>query len=217
MSRRQLGRAGLSLTVLTALLVLNVLPLLWGLLTSLKQSSDILRYPPTIFDFTPVPDQLCPRVPGRLRTQPAGQPGGHAGRSGAYPAGGGASGVCVRSRPLPAAPATLLNGRRVHPAGAGCVCPDHPVLHLVRPPGVEQHAVRIADDLCRLPGADGDLGDPQCHRRGPGGDRRGGHHRWLQADAGALAGGAAAVAPWDRRCRHPGVCRFVERDSWPVR
>ena len=51
MSRR-LAPAGLSLAVLTALLVLNVLPLLWGLLTSFKQSSHILAYPPAIFGFS---------------------------------------------------------------------------------------------------------------------------------------------------------------------
>lgn len=37
---------------LTALLVLNVLPLLWGVLTSFKQGGDILRYPP-VLTFTP--------------------------------------------------------------------------------------------------------------------------------------------------------------------
>lgn len=48
------ARAGVtSLTVLTLLLVLNVLPLFWGVLTSFKDGSDILRYPPVILDFTP--------------------------------------------------------------------------------------------------------------------------------------------------------------------
>lgn len=37
----------------TLLIVLNVTPLLWGLLTSLKSESDLFRFPPTLFDFTP--------------------------------------------------------------------------------------------------------------------------------------------------------------------
>lgn len=41
-------------TVLFALLVvINLTPLVWGLLTSLKGEADLFRFPPTLFDFTP--------------------------------------------------------------------------------------------------------------------------------------------------------------------
>lgn len=35
------------------LCVLNLVPVIWGILTSLKSEPDLFRYPPTIFDFTP--------------------------------------------------------------------------------------------------------------------------------------------------------------------
>lgn len=41
-------------TCLFALLcILNLVPVLWGVLTSLKSEPDLFRFPPTIFDFTP--------------------------------------------------------------------------------------------------------------------------------------------------------------------
>lgn len=55
-SRRTALSWGLRLlaTVLFALLVvINLAPLLWGLLTSLKGEADLFRFPPTLFDFTP--------------------------------------------------------------------------------------------------------------------------------------------------------------------
>jgi len=56
MSRRKGSGRKRSLVVtmlaLTGLLVLNVLPLLWGVLTSFKQGADILTYPPVV-TFTP--------------------------------------------------------------------------------------------------------------------------------------------------------------------
>jgi multiple sugar transport system permease protein len=39
--------------LLAALVILNLLPLGWGILTSLKASPDLFRFPPVIFDFTP--------------------------------------------------------------------------------------------------------------------------------------------------------------------
>lgn len=36
-----------------ALTILNLLPLIWGILTSLKSEPDLFRFPPTLFDFTP--------------------------------------------------------------------------------------------------------------------------------------------------------------------
>ena len=42
----------LTMLALTGLLVVNVLPLLWGLLTALKPNDEILRYPPAL-SFTP--------------------------------------------------------------------------------------------------------------------------------------------------------------------
>lgn len=45
---------GLVVAVLfAALSVLNLLPLIWGVLTSLKSQPDLFRFPPVIFDFTP--------------------------------------------------------------------------------------------------------------------------------------------------------------------
>lgn len=35
------------------LCILNLVPVLWGVLTSLKSEPDLFRFPPTIFDFTP--------------------------------------------------------------------------------------------------------------------------------------------------------------------
>lgn len=35
------------------LCILNIVPVVWGILTSLKSEADLFRYPPTIFDFTP--------------------------------------------------------------------------------------------------------------------------------------------------------------------
>lgn len=37
----------------TLLVVLNLLPLAWGLLTSFKSEADLFRFPPTFIDFTP--------------------------------------------------------------------------------------------------------------------------------------------------------------------
>ncbi|MBZ6078239.1 carbohydrate ABC transporter permease [Microvirga puerhi] len=45
---------GLVVAALFSLLViLNLLPLIWGMLTSLKGEPDLFRFPPVIFDFTP--------------------------------------------------------------------------------------------------------------------------------------------------------------------
>jgi multiple sugar transport system permease protein len=52
-ARRRTGATLLTMAALTALLVVNVLPLAWGVLTSLKQSNDILSYPPALM-FAPV-------------------------------------------------------------------------------------------------------------------------------------------------------------------
>ena len=44
----------LALALLVGLLVVaNLLPLIWGVLTSLKGETDLLRYPPAFLDFTP--------------------------------------------------------------------------------------------------------------------------------------------------------------------
>jgi multiple sugar transport system permease protein len=46
--------AGAAIALLFALLVvMNVTPLAWGFLTSLKSEADLFRFPPTLFDFTP--------------------------------------------------------------------------------------------------------------------------------------------------------------------
>ncbi len=54
-SRLKIGRtARAALTGLLCLLVLaNLLPLVWGILTSFKADADLFRFPPTFFDFTP--------------------------------------------------------------------------------------------------------------------------------------------------------------------
>src|SRR5690606_38338954 len=38
------------------LCVVNLVPVIWGVLTSLKSQQDLFRFPPTIFDFTPTFD-----------------------------------------------------------------------------------------------------------------------------------------------------------------
>ncbi len=54
-SRRHVGRiARTAITGLLCLLVLaNLLPLVWGILTSFKPDADLFRFPPTFLDFTP--------------------------------------------------------------------------------------------------------------------------------------------------------------------
>lgn len=54
-SRLKIGRtARAALTGLLCLLVLaNLLPLVWGILTSFKADADLFRFPPTFFGFTP--------------------------------------------------------------------------------------------------------------------------------------------------------------------
>ncbi|WP_395517741.1 carbohydrate ABC transporter permease [Pseudorhizobium flavum] len=48
------GWKGLIIGVLfTLLIILNIAPLVWGVLTSLKSEADLFRFPPTLFDFTP--------------------------------------------------------------------------------------------------------------------------------------------------------------------
>ncbi len=49
---RKAGKLAVAMAALTGLLALNVLPLLWGVLTSFKQGADILSYPPVV-TFTP--------------------------------------------------------------------------------------------------------------------------------------------------------------------
>ena len=53
--RLKIGRTTrAALTGLLCLLVLaNLLPLVWGILTSFKADTDLFRFPPTFFDFTP--------------------------------------------------------------------------------------------------------------------------------------------------------------------
>jgi multiple sugar transport system permease protein len=57
-SRHALGRsARAAVTALMCLLVVaNLLPLLWGVLTSFKADADLFRFPPTFFDFAPTLD-----------------------------------------------------------------------------------------------------------------------------------------------------------------
>ena len=57
-SRHALGRsARAAVTGLRAVLVVtNLLPLVWGILTSFKPDADLFRFPPTFFDFSPVLD-----------------------------------------------------------------------------------------------------------------------------------------------------------------
>lgn len=40
-------------TLVAALIILNGLPFIWGILTSLKGQQDLFRYPPVFFDFAP--------------------------------------------------------------------------------------------------------------------------------------------------------------------
>ncbi|MBX3532593.1 MAG: carbohydrate ABC transporter permease [Rhizobiaceae bacterium] len=48
------GAMGVAIALaFAALAVLNLLPLIWGVLTSLKAETDLFRFPPVIFDFTP--------------------------------------------------------------------------------------------------------------------------------------------------------------------
>lgn len=41
------------LLILLAIVLVNVVPLVWGLLTSLKGEAELFSYPPVLFDFTP--------------------------------------------------------------------------------------------------------------------------------------------------------------------
>lgn len=43
-------------SLFTFLVILNVAPLLWGLLTSLKTEADLFKFPPTLFNFEPTLD-----------------------------------------------------------------------------------------------------------------------------------------------------------------
>src|SRR5688572_9894103 len=54
-SRLRLGLlGGATMSVLLCLLVIaNLLPLVWGVLTSFKSDTDLFRFPPTFFSFTP--------------------------------------------------------------------------------------------------------------------------------------------------------------------
>ena len=55
--RHLIGVSGILIAcAFTALAVLNLLPLIWGILTSLKAPSDMFRFPPVLFDFTPTLD-----------------------------------------------------------------------------------------------------------------------------------------------------------------
>ncbi|AKR58223.1 hypothetical protein XM25_21000 [Devosia sp. H5989] len=46
--------SAVAITLLFGVLcILNLVPVVWGILTSLKSEPDLFRYPPTIFDFTP--------------------------------------------------------------------------------------------------------------------------------------------------------------------
>src|SRR5215207_9432639 len=58
LSRRMLPAVtGIVVALLFGLLaILNLLPLVWGILTSLKSQPDIFRFPPTLFDFVPSPE-----------------------------------------------------------------------------------------------------------------------------------------------------------------
>lgn len=52
--RRHLGTAGLAISLgFTALILLNLVPLAWGMLTSIKSDADLFRFPPVLFDFSP--------------------------------------------------------------------------------------------------------------------------------------------------------------------
>ena len=51
---------GIVVALLFGLLaILNLLPLVWGILTSLKSQPDIFRFPPTLFDFVPSPENYA--------------------------------------------------------------------------------------------------------------------------------------------------------------
>jgi multiple sugar transport system permease protein len=53
-SRRFPPLLGIGVSLLfTALVVLNLLPLVWGIVTSFKSDADLFRFPPTLIDFTP--------------------------------------------------------------------------------------------------------------------------------------------------------------------
>jgi multiple sugar transport system permease protein len=52
-ARRTAPAAALISLGFAALLVLNLAPLAWGILTSLKGQQDLLRFPPVFFDFAP--------------------------------------------------------------------------------------------------------------------------------------------------------------------
>lgn len=45
-----------AMTLFALLAVLNLAPIIWGLLTSLKSEADLFRFPPVLFDFTPTLD-----------------------------------------------------------------------------------------------------------------------------------------------------------------
>jgi multiple sugar transport system permease protein len=52
--RRMASAGGIVVAVLFSLLaVLNLVPLIWGVITSLKGASDLFRFPPVLFDFAP--------------------------------------------------------------------------------------------------------------------------------------------------------------------
>ena len=57
-SRHTLGQgARAAVTALMALLVIaNLLPLVWGILTSFKPDTALFRFPPTFLDFSPTLD-----------------------------------------------------------------------------------------------------------------------------------------------------------------
>ncbi|MDF2810152.1 MAG: carbohydrate transporter permease [Microvirga sp.] len=56
--RRALPLAGgiIIAALFSLLMILNLLPLVWGMLTSLKAEPDLFRFPPVIFDFAPTLD-----------------------------------------------------------------------------------------------------------------------------------------------------------------
>lgn len=57
--RRRFLPGGWSLVVaiaFAALAILNLLPLIWGILTSFKAAPDLFRFPPVLFDFAPTLD-----------------------------------------------------------------------------------------------------------------------------------------------------------------
>lgn len=57
--RRRLLSGGWGMLIAAAfalLAILNLLPLIWGILTSFKGPADLFRFPPVLFDFTPTLD-----------------------------------------------------------------------------------------------------------------------------------------------------------------